>query len=74
MGVQRNLHRFFCTKCGEEGIPILREQGKQKSEKHLKKLFCIRCQEEVNHCEINEIGAYTVEMFKQDFENGLFNQ
>ena len=64
--------RFFCTKCGREGIPILRKKGQLREPGHLKKLFCIYCQKVVNHAEIREIGGYTEEDFRQEFESGLF--
>ena len=46
--------RFFCTQCGREGIPIQRKKGSQKERGHLKKLYCIYCNEQVNHVEIKE--------------------
>lgn len=64
--------RFFCTKCGREGIPIIRKQGKIREAGHLKKLYCIYCGEEVNHAEVREIGGYTYEDFKEEFEAGRF--
>ena len=64
--------RFFCTKCGNEGIPIYRKQGKIREAGHLKKLYCMFCKEEVNHAEIREIGGYTIEDFKEEFESGRF--
>ena len=64
--------RFFCCKCGKEGIPIQRKQCSQREPGHLKKLYCIFCQEEVNHAEVREIGGYTVDDFKLEFELGRF--
>lgn len=64
--------RFFCTKCGKEGLPIQRKAGQQREPGHLKKLYCIYCQEEVNHAEVREIGGYTEEDFKKEFEMGRF--
>ena len=31
--------RFFCTKCGREGIPVHRKKGQQREGGHLKKLY-----------------------------------
>ena len=64
--------RFFCVECGREGIPILRKQCSQRERGHLKKLYCIYCQKEVNHAEIREIGGYTEEDFRLEFESGRF--
>lgn len=64
--------RFFCTNCGKEGIPIQRKTGHQREAGHLKKLYCIYCQQEVNHAEIRAIGGYTEEDFKKEFELGRF--
>lgn len=63
--------RFFCTRCGKEGIPIPRMQGQERKAGHLKKLYCIYCREELNHAEIKEEG-YTYQDFMEDFENGVF--
>lgn len=64
--------RFFCTECGHEGIPIQRKQGAQREPGHLKKLYCIYCKKEVNHVEVREIGGYTEEDFRTEFNLGRF--
>lgn len=64
--------RFFCTECGNEGIPIMRPVGRQREPGHLKKLYCIHCKKEVNHVEIKETGNYTYEDFKKEYELGRF--
>lgn len=71
-GSQTELHQFFCTKCGHEGIPIQRPTANKKEKKHLKKLFCSRCQSETNHCEIAPNGFYGVSDFEKDFVLGRF--
>ena len=43
-----------------------------RTTRHLKKLFCLHCQEEVNHVEVREIGGYTEEDFKLEFNLGRF--
>lgn len=63
-------HQFYCTKCGNKGLPVWRNTAAQRGRGHLKKLYCIYCQQEVNHYE-----CYTqqdVEKFKRKFENGDF--
>lgn len=66
--------RFFCTKCGYEGIPLPRKMGNRRETGHLKDLYCPHCQENTNHCEIKPEGYYTVENFYYDFINGKFNE
>ena len=64
--------RFFCTQCGREGLPVMRKNGQLREAGHLKKLYCIFCQQEVNHAEVREIGGYTEEDFRREFEAGRF--
>lgn len=64
--------QFYCTKCGRKGIPIPRKKGQQRERGHLKKLYCLFCKEETNHAEVREIGGYTYEDFKEEFEAGRF--
>lgn len=66
--------RFFCTQCGNEGIPVQRKQGQERSSGHLKKLYCIYCKEEVNHVEIKENDNYTYEDFREEYELGRFKE
>lgn len=63
---------FYCTKCGHKGIPVVRPKGKAREPGHLKKLFCLYCQEEVNMVEINSRSKYTLEEFEIEFNNGNF--
>ena len=65
--------RFFCTNCGKETIPCWRKKGKEREPGHLKKLYCIHCKQEYNCVEIRENNKnYTLEDFKEEFENGIF--
>lgn len=64
---------FYCTCCGNRGIPVLRRNGAYRELGHLKKLFCLTCQREVNHAEIRPFSKYTYEDFKLEFDNGNFN-
>lgn len=72
MKMNMSQSRFFCTECGNEGIPIMRPAGQQREPGHLKKLYCIHCKKEVNHAEVREIGGYTEEDFRKEFELGRF--
>ena len=70
MGKAYKTHRFFCIKCGNEGIPIARKQGHKHERFHRKKLYCPFCKVEINHieCQTDE----DVYEFKLDFEKGVF--
>lgn len=63
---------FYCTQCGERGIEIPRKVNKQKEPGHLKKIYCLKCKKETNHVEIKQIGKYTLEDFKEEFNLGRF--
>lgn len=63
---------FYCTKCGKEGIPVARKKGQERKSGHLKKLYCIYCQEEVNHVEVKMSGEYSYEDFLEEFNAGRF--
>ena len=65
-----NEHDFYCIKCGHKGIPLSRKQGHQHERFHRKKLFCIYCQQEVNHIEF--INDEDLAEFKRNFENGVY--
>lgn len=63
---------FYCTSCGKKGIPIARKPGQQRETGHLKKLFCLYCNKEVNHVEIRPFGSYTKDNFEEEFQLGRF--
>lgn len=63
---------FYCTNCGHKGLPIIRKAGKEKEPGHLKKLFCIYCNQEENMVEIKSNGKYTLEDFLIEYNNGNF--
>lgn len=67
-----SISKFFCTNCGNEGIPIYRKQGQERKSGHLKKLYCLHCQKECNHVEIKDAGDYDYENFKEEFSLGRF--
>lgn len=63
-------HEFYCVKCGNKGIPLMRQKGYQHERYHRKKLFCLTCQQEVNHIECKNYEEVT--WFKANFEKGVF--
>ena len=63
---------FYCTHCGNRGIPIARKVSSQRESGHLKKLFCLHCQKETNHAEIKQNGKYTLENFLEEYKLGRF--
>jgi len=65
---------FYCCKCGNRGIPIVRVIGRKRSAGHLKKLWCLKCQEEVNHAECIPGSKYTKEDFQIEFKYGNFDE
>jgi hypothetical protein len=65
---------FYCTKCGNKGIPIARKKGQEREAGHLKKIFCLKCQEETNHVECKSFSHYEYVDFLFEFENGNFTE
>lgn len=63
-------HDFYCLKCGKPGIPILRQRGHERGKYHRKRLYCIYCQQEVNHMECRTQSE--IDEFKDAFERGEF--
>ena len=63
-------HDFYCLRCGNKGIPIMRQRGHEREKYHLKKLYCLACRCEVNHMECRTDEE--VYDFKIAFENGEF--
>ena len=63
---------FYCVCCGKKGIPLSRKEGRLKKGGHLKKIYCIYCQEQTNHAEVKPCGDYTYEDFREEFELGRY--
>lgn len=66
--------RFYCTCCGNEGIPIIRRNGRAQEAGHLKKLYCLHCKKEWNHAETKEFSHYTYQDFLLEFEHKNFTE
>ena len=71
MGRNLETHDFYCIRCGKKGIPVVRKRGHQHGKHHMKKLFCLNCQEEINHVECKNY-ADVIE-FKEKFERGEYS-
>lgn len=71
---QISLSNFYCTKCGSKNFPIFRKVGQEKESGHLKKLYCLKCQKEVNMVEIKEDGKYRLENFWIEYKYGNFDE
>ena len=69
-----DISDFYCTKCGKKGIMIPRKMGQGREAGHLKRLYCLTCNEEVNHVEVRPYGAYNLEDFLLEFENNNFDK
>jgi len=64
---------FYCVKCGKRGMPCFRNKGQKREKGHLKKLYCIYCNDTINHIEIKPDERYSFEDFKMEYEYGNFN-
>ena len=62
-------HDFYCLKCGAH-FPLPRKIGHQHGAFHRKKLYCFKCQEEINHMEIRNFAE--LQEFKENFKNGVY--
>ena len=65
---------FYCVKCGSKGIPIIRKKGAEREAGHLKKLYCLKCKEEVNHVECKPFTHYEYKDFLYELEFGNFDE
>lgn len=65
-----NTHDFFCVNCGEKGIPLTRQQSKQRGQFHRKLMYCWHCKHTVNHIECR--NQEEKEQFLTDFAAGLY--
>ena len=73
MGKQAILSEFYCTKCGNKGIPIARIKGREREAGHLKKIFCLKCQQEWNHVECKPYSHYDHEDFLVELQYNNFD-
>ena len=71
-GAKMIANDFYCMKCGNKGLDVLRKRGKQKEKFHRKKMYCLYCRIEVNHIECRNL--IEIEEFKEKFEAGEFIQ
>ena len=66
---------MYCTYCGKKGIPVQRHNGRDREAGHLKKMFCIYCQQERNMVEIRNFGSgYTLFDFEFEYEHNNFDE
>ena len=68
------LSDFYCTQCGNKGIPCWRKNGHKREVGHLKKLWCPSCGKETNCVECASDSRYTYEIFLKEFESNNFNE
>lgn len=68
------LSDFYCTCCGNKGIPVFRRKSKERESGHLKKLFCIYCQADKNMVEIRNSNKYTLDDFLIEFNGHNFTE
>ena len=67
------ISEFYCTKCGNKGVPIPRKASRHRERGHLKKLFCLHCKDNTNHVEIRPFD-YDKDEFLKDFKDGKFKE
>lgn len=65
---------MYCTQCGQKNIPIQRKKGHARESGHLKKMYCIYCQKDVNMVEIRGFGSYTLDDFLLEYNYHNFNK
>jgi hypothetical protein len=63
---------FYCTECGNRGIPLSRTKFGKRESGHLKILYCIHCRRETNFAEVRPNSPYTKEDFMIEFKEGNF--
>ena len=63
-------HDFYCLRCGQPGIPVMRKLGKQHGSFHRKRLYCPHCKVEINHVEVR--NQEEKEQFLEAFNNGEY--
>lgn len=67
-------HEFYCTQCGEKGIPVSRSKGRCKENGHLKILYCLNCKKRTNHAECVPYSKYDADIFRQEYLSGNFDK
>lgn len=67
MGRTFYISNFYCSKCGNKGIPVPRGAYRMREKYHLKKLYCPYCKEETNHLEIREDDYDLLTLPKNEF-------
>lgn len=68
------ISEMYCTICGKKGICVPRHGGKVREAGHLKKMYCLYCGHETNHCEVRPFGSYTYDDFKEEYTLGRFTK
>ncbi len=61
-------HRFFCPRCGEETLPVVRSNSKLRERGHLKMLYCYHCNMTINMVECRD--EFEVREFREAFLSG----
>ena len=65
---------FYCTQCGQKNFGVWRKRSSAREPGHLKKLYCLSCNKEVNCVEIKPNGKYRLEDFILEYEYGNFDE
>ena len=65
---------FYCTKCANRGIPIVRTRTHEREGGHLKRLYCLHCKEEVNMVECKPFTKYDYNDFIFEYKHNNFDE
>lgn len=65
---------FYCTGCGQKGMPVHRKTGQARENGHLKRIYCIYCGRDINMAEVKPFGKYQLSDFKLEFSYGNFDE
>lgn len=69
------ISEMYCCKCGERGLHVVRKNGQYRGPGHLKKMYCVNCQQEWNHAEIRSIHSdYNYEDFLLEMKYNNFDE
>ena len=66
------IHDFYCMNCGKKSMMLPRSLNHQRGRMHEKKLFCVFCNETLNHVECQSMAD--AEKFKKKFARGEYKE
>ena len=64
------MSNFYCLQCGQKGIPLPRNRGRQREKFHRKRMYCPHCKIDVNHIEVKT--SMEAQEFKRNYNKGVY--